>query len=77
MANQKPKHPLRKYREACGLTQAELGKELGVWDITISRWETGRRKIDERYLLRVRRRTGLSLAELRPDLAPFIGGQTA
>lgn len=77
MADQKPIHALRRYREARCLTQAELGKELGVWHVTISRWETGQRKIDERYLSRVRQRTGLSLAELRPDLAPLMEGQAA
>ena len=32
---------LRQLRLARGLSQAELAKKLGTWQVTISRWETG------------------------------------
>ena len=48
-----PKRPLRLYiaewREARGLSQEELGRRLGpdgVSDVTVSRWETGKRRPD-------------------------------
>lgn len=45
-----PRRPLRLYlaewRESRGLSQEQLGGRLGVTDVTISRWETGRRQPD-------------------------------
>lgn len=45
-----PKRPLRLYiaewREHRGLSQQTLGDRLGTSDVTISRWETGRRLPD-------------------------------
>lgn len=34
----------RRLREACGLSQAEVGAVIGVTRSTVSRWETGRRE---------------------------------
>jgi transcriptional regulator with XRE-family HTH domain len=36
-------HPLVEFREQRGLSRAELGIELGVSEVTIWRWETGKR----------------------------------
>ena len=48
-----PKRPIRLYlaewRESRGLSQEELGRRIGpqgVSDVTISRWETGKRQPD-------------------------------
>ena len=45
-----PKRPFRLYiaewREDKGLTQQQLGDRLGTSDVTVSRWETGKRKPD-------------------------------
>lgn len=70
-------HPLKKFRKDHGLTQEAFAKEVGVWGVTVSRWETGARKIDDEYLPRVIERTGLPLAVLRPDLAPLLDNQNA
>lgn len=32
---------MRRIREALGLSQAEIGRVLGVHAVTVSRWETG------------------------------------
>jgi DNA-binding transcriptional regulator YiaG len=37
----------RRLRQDTGLTQAELGKTLGVDRVTVARWETGARRIPE------------------------------
>ncbi len=67
-------HPLRLYRErqAPPLTQDKLAGLLGVSKGTLSRWETGKRKIDHDLLPIVAERTGLAPAELRPDLADLM-----
>mgnify|MGYP003651543131 CR=1 FL=1 len=45
-----PKRPFRLYlaewREKVGISQEALGGRLGVSDVTISRWETGKRRPD-------------------------------
>lgn len=66
------KHPLKvlaDYRAAAGKTQADLAQDLGVAPMTVSRWETGDRKIGVKTLSEVSRQTGLAKRELRPDLA--------
>lgn len=65
-------HPLRRYREDRGLTQDALAKELGVTSVSVSRWETGARKIDDDLLPRVSEKTGITKALLRPDLAALL-----
>jgi transcriptional regulator with XRE-family HTH domain len=65
-------HPLKDYREANGLTQEALAGELGVSSITVSRWETGARKIDPELLGAVSEKTGIPKRELRPDLADLL-----
>ena len=63
---------LKDYRLDRGLTQDALAKELGVDPITVSRWETGARKIDDGLLPRVSEVTGIPKTELRPDLARLL-----
>ena len=66
------KHPLKvlaNWREAAEKTQADLAKDLEVAVMTVSRWETGDRKIGVKTLPEVSRVTGIPKRELRPDLA--------
>lgn len=65
-------HPLKTYRDERGLTQDALAKELGVASVTVSRWETGARKIDDDKLPDVAAKTGIPKSELRPDLADLM-----
>jgi transcriptional regulator with XRE-family HTH domain len=78
---------LRRYREAQGFSQAELGRRLGVTGPTISRYETGEMQIDADELPRFAVVLGVSPAqffdvpEIRssaPDLtsagAAFLSG---
>lgn len=43
-ARRKPHLYLAEWREKKGLTQQQLADRLGASDVTISRWETGRRR---------------------------------
>lgn len=66
------KHPLKvlaDYRATAGKTQADLAQDLSVAVMTVSRWETGDRKIGIKKLPEVSKKTGLAKRELRPDLA--------
>ena len=65
-------HALRAYRDRHGLTQRALAKSLGVSSITVSRWETGARKIDDELLALVAQKTGIPRGALRPDLAALL-----
>jgi len=66
-------HPLVKYRLDNGRQSQEvLARALEVSSVTVSRWETGARKIDRSLLPRIVERTGISAAELRPDLAELM-----
>lgn len=65
-------HPLKTYRTGRDLTQDALAKELGVSSITISRWETGARKIDTDLLSEISEKTGIPKRQLRPDLAELL-----
>lgn len=64
--------PLKRYRTERGITQDALAKELGVHPLTISRWETGERKIDAAYVPAVSEKTGIPKRDLRPDLAEVM-----
>ena len=44
---------LKAARVNCGMSQAQLAKEVGVSKSTISRWERGEVKISEKKLCRV------------------------
>ena len=67
-------HPLKRYRDeqVPPLTQDDLAGLLGVSKASVSRWETGARKIDDELLPKVAEVTGISKAELRPDLAALL-----
>ena len=65
----KPCKPIRDYRVRNNLTQKALAGALGVTDVTVSRWETGTRKIDDAKVHDVARKLEIPARELRPDLA--------
>ncbi len=67
-----PVPALIEYRAQKGLTQAKLGEELGVTDVTVSRWETGQRKVDDDLLPIVSEKTGIPQLKLRPDLERMV-----
>ena len=66
--------PLRAYREKQEppLTQDQLAELLGVSKPTVSRWETGERRVDIDLIPKISEVTGISPAELRPDLASLF-----
>ncbi|MGN0971813.1 MAG: helix-turn-helix transcriptional regulator [Aristaeellaceae bacterium] len=55
---------LRELRQEQGLTQAQLGEELGVTGKTVSRWETGTYLPPVEMLLLLSRRYGVSINDL-------------
>jgi transcriptional regulator with XRE-family HTH domain len=61
---------VRKYREALGLSQAELGRAVGVSQATIDKIESGRTTLS-RFLPRIAARLGIP----QRDLDPFVGAQ--
>ena len=67
-----PLLPLRQYRERHSLSRQQLGEILGVSRVTVARWETGERRIDQGYLALVATKTGIPPAALRPDLAKLL-----
>jgi len=69
MAEKQPLTILAKWRGEVGKTQADLARDLEVAVMTVSRWETGDRKIGVTKLADVAEMTGLPKRLLRPDLA--------
>lgn len=68
---------LKDYRRARDITQTQLADELGTAPMTISRWETGERKIDRDLLPIVAAKTGIPKRVLRPDLAELLDEEPA
>jgi transcriptional regulator with XRE-family HTH domain len=62
------KHPLTAYRKAKKITLETLGELLGVNKSTVLRWESGEVHIPIERLDNIERITGISWAELRPDI---------
>lgn len=67
-------HPLKVFREkqTPPLSQGDLAGLLGVARETVTRWESGARKIDEAKLPIVSEKTGIPPGDLRPDLAELM-----
>lgn len=68
------KHPLQTYRESFDpvMKRAELARKLKVARVTVKRWETGDRSIDDAKVRSVSDETGIPVAQLRPDLAKLL-----
>lgn len=65
-------HPLKAYRDANDLTQAQFARLVDVPRETVARWECGARKIGRNKLRLVSEKTGIPPRELRPDLAELL-----
>lgn len=67
-------HPLKLYRERQDppLSQERLAGLLDVSRVTVTRWESGARKMDGELVPKVSLVTGIPPAELRPDLAELL-----
>lgn len=50
-----------------------MARDLSVSKTTITRWEEGKRKIDDTKITHVANITGIPAKELRPDLAELMG----
>ncbi len=75
MEARQPLQALIDFRTARQMTSAALAEYLEESPPTVSRWETGARKIDKDKLPKVVEKTGISPRELRPDLAELMGHQ--
>jgi transcriptional regulator with XRE-family HTH domain len=67
-------HPLKTFRESQTppLSQEQLADMLRVSRVTVTRWESGARKIDDKKLPVVSAKTGIPRTKLRPDLAALM-----
>lgn len=65
-----PRLFLAEWREARGLTQEALGDRLGTSGVTISRWETKKRRPDLAALAAIAEALGMDMRDLwhHPDL---------
>lgn len=79
-----PKKPLRlfiaEWREEKGLTQQQLGDRLETSDVTVSRWETGKRKPDLDAQAAIAEALGIPPADLyrhpaQPSADALLRGQ--
>lgn len=59
---------LQDYRKANDLSAADLARLIGVTRATVSRWESGDRRVDLRLLGAIESKTGLKRHDLRPDI---------
>lgn len=55
---------LAEMRQAAGLSQIALARELGVNTSTVSRWESGERAMPDGVKLRLATRFGVSVSHL-------------
>lgn len=65
-------HPLKKYREEHGLTQAKLASLLGVSDATVTHIENGRRRVTPERAIDWEEKTGIPKSYLCPIFAAAI-----
>ncbi len=74
--SKRPLPVLKEFRErqTPRWTQDDLAEKVGVSSITVSRWETGARKIDRPLLPLVSEKTGIPAREQRPELAELLEG---
>jgi len=56
-------HALRRWRMAEGLSQAAVGKLIGVNTLTVARWEWGATEPQKRHWDRIVRITGMTRAQ--------------
>jgi transcriptional regulator with XRE-family HTH domain len=63
-------HPLATYRRSRGITQETLARELGVWPLTVWRWENGKRTPRLKDARRVAEHTSIPVESLLVPLVP-------
>ena len=57
-------HPLARYRKDRGITQEALAGELGVWPLTVWRWENNKRTPRPKEAKRISEHTGIPATEI-------------
>lgn len=67
-------HPLKAFRERQSprLTQAQLAELIGVAEPTVCRYERGERLPAPDIVRSISEKTGIPVADLRPDLADLV-----
>jgi transcriptional regulator with XRE-family HTH domain len=75
-----PKLYLAEWRESLGLTQQQLGDRLATSDVTVSRWETGKRRPDNNALAAICEALGIPLTAIyrhpdTPSADELLAGQ--
>lgn len=72
-------HPLAEFRkrQEPPLSQQQLADLLDVQRVTVTRWESGARRIDIDRVPAIAEKTGIAPAELRPDLAAVLSGDAS
>lgn len=71
---------LAEWREAKGLTQAQLADRLDTTDVTVSRWETGKRSPDDPAKAAIAHALDIEVRDLyrhpgRPSADDLLRGQ--
>jgi transcriptional regulator with XRE-family HTH domain len=57
-------HPLTDYRKAHGLTRKALADALGVTEVTVGRWENGKRGVSKTFLPVIEQTCGIGAADI-------------
>jgi transcriptional regulator with XRE-family HTH domain len=75
-----PRLYLAEWREKCGLTQQQLADRLETSDVTVSRWETGKRRPDLNAQEAIAEALGIESVDLRrhpsqPSADALLRGQ--
>jgi DNA-binding transcriptional regulator YdaS (Cro superfamily) len=65
-------HPIRQYRARNKVPLCVLAAQIGVTHATLSRIETGKKKLRPVLLPKITAITGIPARELRPDLADLL-----
>lgn len=71
------KNTILLHRERANITQAELGRRIGVSRSTICKWESGQRLPEARYWPALARVIGVKVAELVPEVGEAIRASQA
>jgi transcriptional regulator with XRE-family HTH domain len=58
------KHPLKAYREENGLNRKALADALAVTEVTVGRWENGKRGVRKSLLPQIEDKFGISAARI-------------
>jgi len=58
---------MKRYREGCGLTQAELAERIDVAQATVQRWEAGKREPSHDDLVKIAKVLEIAVADLFRD----------